>query len=227
VGSALSKISFGAGAPELAKPPDIRGKRTTTISLFSRSNKKPGDGQKQYLRKRHELGEAGVNLAEIDLLREEEWVVAVPLYAIAPDLQTPYRVVVRRGWRRFEAEYDAIALSDPLPRTNVRPRQTDADVPPDLEAFLDRCFENGRYDGIDRTKKPRPAARPSGGALGGTNPWSSRPAAESKRLAMKLVLAETFASRLSVWLAVAKCKDLEIVRVFEEDSSRSVSAKPS
>ena len=134
-----------------------RGSRLiTVIEVLSPSNKRPGEGQKQYLRNQQELRDAGVNLVEIDLLREGDWVVAVPRGAIDPNLRTPYRVVVRRGSRCLEAEYYAIALSSRLPAIKVPLRPTDADVPLDLQALLDQCYENGGYDDIDYNTPPEP-----------------------------------------------------------------------
>ena len=91
-----------ADAPETQRFVEVRevsrGSRLiTVIEVLSPSNKRPGEGQEQYLRKQQELRDAGVNLVEIALLRDGDWVVAVPRGAIDPNLRTPYRVVVRRG----------------------------------------------------------------------------------------------------------------------------------
>ena len=128
----------------------------TVLEVLSPSNKRPGDGQEQYLRKEQKLRQAGVSLVEIDLLRGGDWVVALPFGALEPDLRTPYRVVVRRGWRRLQAEYYPIALSDRLPTIKVPLRPTDADAPVDLQALLDQCYENGGYDDVDYTRAPDP-----------------------------------------------------------------------
>jgi hypothetical protein len=133
----------------------------TVLEVLSPSNKRPGDGQEQYLRKQQELRQAGVSLVEIDLLRDGDWVVALPLDALDPTVRTPYRVVVRRGWRRLEAEYYAIALDHALPTIKVPLRPADADVPLNLQALLDQCYENGGYDDIDYSsalQPPLPAA---------------------------------------------------------------------
>jgi hypothetical protein len=131
----------------------------TVLEVLSPSNKRSGDGQEQYSRKQEELRHAGVNLVEIDLLRGGDWVVAVPIDAIEPNLRTEYRVVVRRGWRRLQAEYYPIALSDRLPAIKVPLRPTDSDVPLDLQALLGQCYENGGYDDIDYTKRLEPPLR--------------------------------------------------------------------
>ena len=132
----------------------------TVLEVLSPSNKRSGDGQEQYLRKQQELREAGVSLVEIDLLRQGDWVVALPMDALEPNARTPYRVVVRRGWRRLQAEYYAIDLSDRLPKINVPLRPTDSDVPLDLQTLLEQCYENGGYDDIDYTTGPEPPLPP-------------------------------------------------------------------
>jgi len=155
-----------ADEPETQRFLEIRevssdSRLVTVLEVLSPSNKRPGDGQEQYLRKQQELRQAGVNLVEIDLLRGGDWVVALPLDALEPNVRTPYRVVVRRGWRRLQAEYYAIALSDRLPKINVPLRPSDADVPLDLQALLEQCYENGGYDDIDYTTSPEPPLPPA------------------------------------------------------------------
>jgi hypothetical protein len=136
-------------------------KLVTVLEVLSPSNKQRGDGQKQYLSKQEELCEADVNLVEIDLLRGGDWVVALPRGALEPSLRTPYRVVVRRGWRPLQAEYYPIALSDRLPTISVPLRPTDADVPLELQALLDKCYENGGYDDVDYNTAPEPPLAPT------------------------------------------------------------------
>jgi hypothetical protein len=133
----------------------------TVLEVLSPRNKRPGDGQEQYLHKQEELRQAGVNLVEIDLLRDGDWVVAVPRHAVDPTVRTPYRVVVRRASRQLQAEYYAISLSDRLPTVKVPLRPTDADVPLDLQALLELSYEDGGYDDIDYTKRPDPPLPPA------------------------------------------------------------------
>ncbi len=133
----------------------------TVLEVLSPSNKKPGEGEEQYLRKQQELRDASVNLVEIDLLRGGDWVVAVPVHAIEPNVRTEYRVVVRRSSRRLQAEYYPIALSDRLPTIKVPLRPSDSDVPLDLQALLDQCYENGGYDDIDYAQSLEPPLTPA------------------------------------------------------------------
>lgn len=130
----------------------------TTIELLSLANKMPGTGQAQYLKKQQETIQAGVNLVEIDLLRTGEWVLSVPeTYLHAPD-RTPYRVCVFRAERPTFREFYPIALREPLPTIQIPLRPTDADVPLDLQALLNKVYEQGRYHLlIDYRQPPKPA----------------------------------------------------------------------
>jgi hypothetical protein len=128
----------------------------TVLEVLSPSNKKPGDAQEQYLRKQLELLQAGVSLVEIDLLHQGDWVVAVPVDMVEPNVRTHYKVVVRRGWRRLEAEYYPITLTDRLPRIKVPLRPNDPDVTLDLQALHQQCYENGGYDDLDYSQEPDP-----------------------------------------------------------------------
>jgi hypothetical protein len=132
------------------------GRVVTVLEVLSPSNKQPGEAREQYLRKQLELLQAGVSLVEIDLLREGDWIVALPLEKLEPSLRTPYRVVVRRGWERFHAEYYAISLEERLPRIKVPLRPTDADAPLELQTLMTQCYEDGGYEDIDYAAKPEP-----------------------------------------------------------------------
>lgn len=131
-------------------------KLVTVLEVLSPSNKKPGDTQNLYVRKQQGLLESGVSLVEIDLLRRGNWIVAVPKEAVEPKYRTPYRVVVRRGWLSMHADYYPIALAQRLPKINVPLRPADAEVPLDLQALIEQCYEDGGYDNIDYSKNPKP-----------------------------------------------------------------------
>jgi hypothetical protein len=133
----------------------------TVLEVLSPSNKKSGDAQEQYLRKQLEFLQAGISLVEIDLLREGDWIVALPVSTLAADLRTPYRVVVRRGWRPLQADYYAISLAERLPRIKVPLRASDADVPLDLQSLVEQCYDDGGYDDIDYAAAPEPPLPPT------------------------------------------------------------------
>jgi hypothetical protein len=137
------------------------GRVVTVLEVLSPSNKKPGDAQEQYLRKQLELLHAGISLVEMDLLREGDWMVAVPEDVLKPRLRTPYRVVVRRGWQHQRVDYYPIPLDRRLPRIRVPLRPTDAEVPLDLQSLIEQCYEDGGYDTIDYRAEPVPPLAPA------------------------------------------------------------------
>lgn len=51
-------------------------------------------------------------------------------------------------------------LRERLPAIRIPLRPTDPDVPLDLQALIDRCYENGRYDDLDYTREPDPPLDP-------------------------------------------------------------------
>ncbi len=127
----------------------------TVVEVLSPSNKAPGKTRAQYRQKQEELLEAGVSLVEIDLLRGGDWVVAVPRDFFDAREETPYRVVVRRGWRTA-VEYYPLSLRDKLPAIRIPLREADEDAPLDLQALIAHAYDNGAYDDIDYTKEPQP-----------------------------------------------------------------------
>jgi hypothetical protein len=134
------------------------GRRVVTVvEVLSPANKRPGPGQDLYLKKQGELLGGKVSLVEIDLLRAGQWVLSIEPRRIPRAHRTAYRVVVRRGWRPSEAELYAAPLRRPLPTVRVPLRETDTDVSLDLQAVLDRCYDNGGYqDDLDYEAEPDP-----------------------------------------------------------------------
>jgi hypothetical protein len=141
---------------------DVRaGKRVVTILEFlSPTNKVPGHGQSLYLTKQREAREAGVNLVEIDLTRSGDRSSVLPVYHIPPSHRTTYLACVRRALRSDEVEVYPLSLQSPLPIIAVPLRETDADVPLDLQSLVDQCYLNGRYDDLDYTANPDPPLSP-------------------------------------------------------------------
>ncbi len=133
----------------------------TVLEVLSLSNKLPGEGQEMYLQKQRELRQGRVSLVEIDLLRAGKRVLAVPSSRIPPSHRTPYLVCVTRGWRLLTPEIYRVPLREPLPSIKVPLRETDADVRLDLQALIDQCYRNGRYDDIDYKREPDPPLDPA------------------------------------------------------------------
>jgi hypothetical protein len=134
------------------------GKRVVTVIEFlSLSNKTGGEGQEQYRRKQRELKAGRVSLVEIDLLRAGKHVLSVPRNRLPARGRTPYKVCVRRGWQSDTWEVYPLPLRAPLPTIKVPLRETDADVPLNLQALIEQCYKNGGYDDdLDYRADPLP-----------------------------------------------------------------------
>ncbi len=129
----------------------------TVIEVLSPSNKVPGDGREKYLQKRQELRDGKVSLVEIDLVRTGKRPLPLPLEKLPLSFRTPYQVWVRRGWEAVRIEVYRVPLREPLPTIRIPLRQTDTDVPLDLQALIDECYLNGDYEGdIDYEIDPQP-----------------------------------------------------------------------
>jgi Protein of unknown function (DUF4058) len=138
------------------------GRRVVTvIEVLSPSNKKPGPGRELYRTKQEELREGQVSLVEIDLLRSGRRVLTLPFERIPEGHQSPYAACVRRGWLPFEIEYYRLPLRERLPAIGIPLRQDEDDVPLDLQAILDQCYEAGRYgEDIKYHEDPDPPLEP-------------------------------------------------------------------
>ncbi len=132
----------------------------SVIEVLSLSNKTPGPGQELYRQKQRELRQAGVSLVEIDLLRAGESVLVVPIKSIPPSHRTAYQVCIRLGWLPANPGIIRAPLREPLPTIGVPLRQTDSVAPLNLQALIEQCYENGRYDDLDYSREPEPPLDP-------------------------------------------------------------------
>ncbi len=137
----------------------------TVLEVLSPANKYPGEGREMYRKKQREMLEGKVSLVEIDLLRTGTFVLSIPPRKIPSAYRTPYRVVVRRGWKPREAELYAVSLRQPLPTIKVPLRETDSDVSLDLQTLLRQAYDNGGYENdIDYEVAPDPPLEESDAA---------------------------------------------------------------
>jgi hypothetical protein len=127
----------------------------TVLEVLSPSNKYAGPGRDLYRQKQRDLTEACVSLVEIDLLRAGPHVLQLPLAQYPDSYRTPYKVCVHRGWKA-SAEIYRVPLREGLPTIRVPLRETDDDVPLDLQALITQVNRHGRYDDIDYTVPPVP-----------------------------------------------------------------------
>jgi hypothetical protein len=128
----------------------------TAIEVLSPSNKSGPRGRRAYHTKQQELIAAGVNLVEIDLLREGAYVLTVPAANVPAAYIRPYRICVFRAARPSRAEVYRTSLREPLPGIRVPLRTEDQDVTLDLQALINLSWENGGYEDIDYRQEPIP-----------------------------------------------------------------------
>jgi hypothetical protein len=122
---------------------EIRDRRdrelVAVLESLSPANKHPGPDREQYQAKRMELLNGPVHLVEIDLLRG-----GPPLPAAGrPDCA--YSVLVSRLEGRLDAEFWPISLRERLPVIPIPVRAPDPDARLDLQAVLDRIYDDAGY----------------------------------------------------------------------------------
>lgn len=136
----------------------------TVIEFVSPTNKLPGKGRRLYRKKQKEVIASCASLVEIDLNRSGKRSLAGPTAVLPPAKRATYMACVTRGWRTDVAEFYPLRLAEPLPSIPVPLRQTDADVALNLQALVDKCYENGGYDTIDYRRPPVPPLDADGAA---------------------------------------------------------------
>ena len=137
----------------------------TTIELLSPVNKQSGEGREQYLAKQRQTLASHTHLIEIDLLRAGPPTVACgrPVYADVP--RYDYLMCLHRSGQEGLFETWPRTVRERLPRLRVPLLDGDADVPLDLQAALDRCYERGRLaQRIDYAQEPVPPLSPEDAA---------------------------------------------------------------
>ena len=128
----------------------------TAIEFLSPINKQNARERKRYRRKQKDMIDGGVSLIEIDLVRVGKYVLAAPKKFVPDECLEPYRVCVTRGWEPARAELYRVDLRSRLPVIRVPLRETDSDVRLDLQAILDRAYEDSGYDDLDYTQDANP-----------------------------------------------------------------------
>jgi hypothetical protein len=124
----------------------------TVIEVLSPSNKVPADGREAYRKKQREYISGGVNLVEVDLIRDGRFVLAVPMEKIPPSRRAAYMACVRRSTDPTRAEVYPAPLRERLPVVPIPLRPSDRDASLDLQDLVDTCYARGRYESIDYTR---------------------------------------------------------------------------
>jgi hypothetical protein len=136
-------------------------KLITLIEILSPSNKRPGRDRRSYVRKQDEVLQSDVNLIEIDLLRDGEWVLPRMELEAWLDQRKPrpaYLVWINRAGERDRFQVFPFGLRDPLPCVPVplKPGQSEPSL--DLQRVFTQAYESGPYlrGAVDYTKPPVP-----------------------------------------------------------------------
>lgn len=121
------------------------GRVVTALEVLSATNKLAPERRRAYRRKQRAYREGDVNLVEIDLLRDGDYLVLAPLALIPVSQRAPYVVSV---WRATQPDVKfayPCPLQRSLPRIAVPLREEDVDAVLDLQELIAMCYERGRY----------------------------------------------------------------------------------
>ena len=130
----------------------------TAIEILSPTNKTPGDGREEYLRKQTRYLQSDTHLLEIDLLRAGRHTVAASeseLKALRPAWS--YIVSLHRAGSGLRCDAWTRTVREPLPTVPVplTPEYPDATLP--LQKIFDRLWEVGPFRrSLDYAAEPNP-----------------------------------------------------------------------
>ncbi len=134
---------------------DQDGRVITAIEFISPWNKVGSRAREQYTRKQLDYIDAGVNLVEIDLVRQGSYVLAAPLEELRPEQRTPYLICVYRDQKPDQFAVYRAPLEQPLPNIPIPLRYDERDVVLQLQPLVDQCYHDGRYHRMDYSGDPR------------------------------------------------------------------------
>ncbi|MFN0074996.1 MAG: DUF4058 family protein [Prosthecobacter sp.] len=128
------------------------GELITVIEVLSPTNKTTQ--RDDYTFKRGDYLAAGVNVVEIDLLRQGALTVNLrgTEYEEREERRRKeehYSICTTRPAYPRRREYYDCPLRQKLPVIRIPLRHTDPDVPLDIQALINRCYESGRYWKLD------------------------------------------------------------------------------
>jgi hypothetical protein len=116
------------------------------IEVLSPTNKYAGPGRDSYLAKQQQVLGSNAHLIEVDLLRYGPHVLSVTEYAARNQGPYDYLVCINRA-EGIRENYDLVpwSLRQRLPKIRVPLADNDPDVVLDLQAVLERAYEEGSY----------------------------------------------------------------------------------
>ncbi|MEM6593085.1 MAG: DUF4058 family protein [Cyanobacteria bacterium P01_H01_bin.119] len=126
------------------------GTVVTTLELISPSNKRPGNGRRQYEDKRIKILTSSTHLVEIDLIR-----AFAPLPRYGLNQAYLYGILVSRASQRPQADLYAFNLRSPIPAFPLPLMPDDAEPIVDLQPILAQLYNRASYDlAIDYSQNP-------------------------------------------------------------------------
>jgi hypothetical protein len=128
---------------------DETGRLITVIELLSPSNKREDERRKDYINKRAGFVRQGVNVVEIDLVRQGERVFSMPVKDMLLRKPVPYAVSVFRASAPRQVMLYPIPLRSRLPVIRIPLRAADSDALLDLQPLINQCHARGRYHRLD------------------------------------------------------------------------------
>jgi hypothetical protein len=141
--------------PEVQRSVEIvtsKGNVVTAIEILSPTNKLGHDGRKAYSTKARAVVASGINLVEIDLIRQGQFNCYARCSLIPEKKRAPYYGCVTRANRSSEHRIYPLPLRQRLGAIPIPLRTSDEPVPLDLQAIINQCFERGLYgEEIDYT----------------------------------------------------------------------------
>ncbi len=138
------------------------GRVITVIEFVNPTNKRSGEGLTKYRQKQQECREGGVNLVEIDLTRNGDRSLIMPLHRLKTAARTTYQAWVSRANELQTGWAYCLPLSKRLEAIPIPLRPADSDVLLDLQPLVDRIYETGRYSvDLDYTEPLEPPLSPA------------------------------------------------------------------
>ncbi len=111
------------------------------IEVLSPKNKRTGEGRNAYEIKRNRVLTSSTHLIEIDLLRTGE-----PMAMLDNDIQSDYRILVSRSYKRPKADLYAFNLKETIPTFPLPLREGDREPIIDLQDLINGIYDRASYD---------------------------------------------------------------------------------
>ena len=135
----------------------------TVVEVLSPQNKLSGRLNDDYCQKLGDFEEGDANWVELDLLRSSRRHMPVPWSDLPRGTAGPYLALAYRSATGKVSAYP-IGVRERLPTIAIPLRVGDPDVPLDLQAVLDRVYDEGPFENIDYTRPPDPPLSPADAA---------------------------------------------------------------